>query len=198
MYLSGHPLESVEKELKKLKVVKYKEISATKKDQKVFVAGLVISIRTLVTKNGDRMAIVMLDDRFDRFEVTFFPDPYQKYRDLLLKDQLIIIEGLAGVDNYSGGLKIKTQSVYTLAMARETFAKNIKIKLHSTPTQDFIQNLKEILSIQERGECPIYIEYQNQHANAQIKLDPKWNIKASDSSLRQIFQTLPCAVELEY
>ncbi len=199
MYLSGHPLQSVDKELKRLGVKKFREIVGSGKDQKVFVAGLVISIRTILTKNGDRMAIVMLDDRFDRFEVTVFPDGYQKFRDLILKDSLIIVEGLAGNDNFSGGIKVKTQNIYSLPMARETFAKKIKICMPNTElTQDQLKSLKEVLSLQERGNCPIYIDYQNQFANAQIKLDQKWNTQPSDNALRQIIQALPCSVELEY
>ena len=199
MYISGHPLESVEGELKKLNVTKYRNITAAKKDQKVFVGGLVISVRTLLTKNGDRMAVLMLDDRFDRFEVTVFPDPYQKYRDLLIKDQLLIIEGLAGIDNFSGNLRIKTQSVYTLALARENFAKKIKIRLQSAELKEgFVDALKDCLMFQERGNCSVYIEYHNELANARIKLDEKWNIKASDTSLNKINQMLQNAVEVEY
>ncbi len=199
MYLSGHPLHEVDVELKKLGVVKLKQISNIKKDQKVFVAGLVISIRSLVTKNGDRMAVVMLDDGHDRFEVTVFPDPYQKFRDLILKDQLLIIEGLAGLDNFSGGIKVRAQSIYTLAMAREAFAKRLKIRLPNDPLiGEHLQRLKETLSLQERGPCTIYIEYQNDVASAQIKLDPKWNILPSDSNLRKIYELIACTVELEY
>lgn len=199
MYLSGHPLESVEDELKKLNVTKFRNITAGKKDQKVFVGGLVVSVRSLQTKNGDRMAVVMLDDRFDRFEVTVFPDPYQKFRELLVKDQMIIIEGLAGLDNFSGNLRIKAQSVFTLTTARENFAKKINIRLKSEIlNESFVEQLKDCLLFQERGNCAVYLEYNNTQAIARIKLDEKWNIKLTDESLSKIYQLLKSEIEVEY
>jgi DNA polymerase-3 subunit alpha len=179
-------------------VIKFKDIISPKKDQKVLVAGLVISIRSLQTKNGDRMAVVMLDDRFDRFEVTVFPEPYQKFRDLLIKDQLLIIDAFAGNDNFSQGLRIRAQSIYTLGIARESFAKKVNIRLGSDVSSEFIAQLKECLSLQERGACAVYIEYQNESAKAKIKLDDKWNIKPSDDSLTKIHQVVKGIVEVDY
>ncbi len=197
MYLSGHPLEAVETELRKMSIVKFREITSSGKDQKVIVAGLVISIRTLVTKNGDRMAIVMMDDRLDRFEVTVFPDPYQKFREILVKDQLIVVEALAGIDNFSGGLKVKAQNISTLGRARETFAKKLRI-VFATLKPEQMDSLKVYLQNQERGDCPIYIEYHNEQAKAQIKLDPKWNIKPTEKALLGLKESLKYQVELEY
>ncbi|MGD9590929.1 MAG: DNA polymerase III subunit alpha [Candidatus Berkiella sp.] len=197
MYLSGHPLEEVDGLLKKMSIIKFREITPGGKDQKVLIAGLIISIRTLMTKNGDRMAVAMIDDRLDRFEITIFPDPYQKFRELLVKDQLIVVEALAGLDNFSGGLKIKTQSIYTLGQAREKYAKKLKIVMDALKPE-YMDNLKIFLQAQERGECPIYIEYHNTQAKAQIKLDPKWNIKPSDQTLHELVNSLKYEIELEY
>ncbi len=197
MYLSGHPLEAVDAELRKMRVVKFREITSSGKDQKVIVAGLIISVRTLVTKNGDRMAVVMLDDRLDRFEVTVFPDPYQKYRELLVKDQLIVVEALAGIDSFSGGLKVKVQTINTLGGARELNAKRVRIVFDALKPEQ-MDSLKTYLQAQERGECPIYIEYHNQQAKAQIKLDPKWNIKPTDKAITGLKESLKYQVELEY
>ncbi|MBS0286338.1 MAG: DNA polymerase III subunit alpha [Proteobacteria bacterium] len=198
MYLSGHPLESFDAELRKMGIIKFREIQVAPKDQKVIVAGLIIAIRSLQTKNGDRMAIVTIDDRLDRFEITVFPDPYQKFREYLTKDQLIIVEALAGNDSFSGGLKVKAQNIFTLAKARETFAKKVKISFMNKMSDEAMLGLKTYLENQEKGECPIYIQFQNDKANAQIKLDPRWNIKPTENALTGLKESLNYQVELEY
>lgn len=200
MYFSGHPLEEVEAELENLKVKKYNQISLSKKENKLLVAGIVISLRTMLTKNGDRMAVMLLDDRVSRFEVTIFSQAYQKFRELLVKDQMLIIEGAATQDNFTGGVKITVNNIYTLTSAREIFAKKLKIiKKSDEQLENFIEQLKTCLQLQERGSCAIYIEYQNTHAVAAIKLDPKWNIKLSEESISSIQQvTNKSLVDIEY
>jgi DNA polymerase-3 subunit alpha len=187
-------------ELQKLGVIKYKNVSITKKDQKLMIAGLVISIKSLQTKKGDRMAVAMMDDGSNQFEVTIFPDPYQKFRDLLIKDQLLIIEGSAANDTYSGALKVRANTVYTLELARENFAKRIIIDFKQVIlSEELVNKLKDCLAIQERGNCAIYIEYKNDEAMAKIKLDPKWNMKATSKALQTITTLLNnSVVEVEY
>ncbi len=186
-YLSGHPLEALEPELKKLRVIKFNEIPTHKKDGKCVVAGLVVSLRTLQTKNGDRMAVVMLDDRFNRFEVTLFPDTYTAFRELLVKDQLLIIEGNAAPDTYTGGMKVRAQTLHTFASARALFAKKINISLPKDKlSAGLITQLKDCLRAQERGKCPIYIHYQNEDAKATLKLDNQWSITPNAECLMNL------------
>lgn len=199
LYFSGHPLEALEEELAKMGVLKYHALKVTKKDQKILTAGLVIAVKTLQTKNGDRMAVITIDDRYDRFDVTVFPEPYQVYRELLVKDQLLILEGTAANDAYSGGLKFIANKIYTLVSGRENFAKKIKIAIDSTLSQEIVNNLKECLMLQEKGECPVYIAYQNEKAAVQIKLDSKWNIKPTSECISKISQILTkCHIDVEY
>ena len=49
------------------------------------VAGLVIAIRTMNSRRGERIAFMTLDDRSGRIEIAVFSEAYQKYRDLLVK-----------------------------------------------------------------------------------------------------------------
>ena len=199
MYLSGHPLAGVEKELLKMGVKKFSQLKPGKKDQKTLIAGLVLSLKTIQTKKGDRMAILMIDDCSARYEVTIFPEPYQKYRDHLVKDQLLVLEVSVVNDNFSDNLKPRVQAVYTLVEARMRMTKKLNIKLNNSLSPDLLENLKTCLAMQERGPCIIYIHYLNQHANVTLKLDQKWHIQPTPKTVAQIEALISdCAVELEY
>lgn len=199
MYLSGHPLETLEKELKQIGVKKFKNITVSKKDQNILVAGLIVAVKSLQTKNGDRMAIVTLDDRLDHFEVTVFPNTFTTFRELLVKDQLLIVDAAAGMDNYTGGIKVRAQNLYSLHTAREFFAKGINIAFQEQRSADFIEHLKDYLVLQEKGGCTIRIQYQLEQYATKLKLGEQWSIKPSHQVLSYLQQLLePCAVEIEY
>jgi DNA polymerase-3 subunit alpha len=190
-YLSGHPVQIVEPILKKISAVKYKDIRAPKKDQKFIIAGTIVSIKSLQTKNGDRMAVILLDDSIERFEVTVFSEPFQLYRDLLIKDSLVILEVTAQRDAESGIVKVRTQKVDTLESYQSKHAKQLHLKL--LPEQvndDFINKLKDCLILSERGACPIYFDYFHQEAKVRVKLDDKWNVQINERLINQLRETV--------
>ena len=58
----------------------------------VTLAGLILEVR----RRGPRVSF-MLDDRSGRIEVTLFEEVYQRYRDLIVKDALVQVEGGAAL-----------------------------------------------------------------------------------------------------
>ncbi|MFN3235280.1 MAG: DNA polymerase III subunit alpha, partial [Gammaproteobacteria bacterium] len=101
MYVTGHPLDRYRKELDIITTSTIKALQPAN-NQLVVVAGLVIALRTMNTKRGDRMAFMTLDDNAGSIEIAVFADSFAEYRDLLIKDQLLIVEGEVSVDDYSG------------------------------------------------------------------------------------------------
>lgn len=199
MYLSGHPIQSLEKELTKMGIKKYKDINVTKKEQTILIAGLVLALKSMQTKNGERMAIATLDDCQNRFEVTIFPTTFAAHRDIIVKDQLLIVEAAASIDNYTGGLKVRAQNLFSLATAREQFAKGIHISLNSMVSDNFIEHLKDCLILQEKGSCSIKIHYQLEKVAAQLKLGNQWNIKPNVQALLRLQEMLALdAIEIDY
>ncbi|HRE33114.1 MAG TPA: hypothetical protein PLD88_14150, partial [Candidatus Berkiella sp.] len=186
MYFSGHPILLVQEELQQFGVSKFSKVVINKKEQKSLIAGIVLSIKTMQTKNGERMAIIGFDEGDERFEVAIFPQVYQSCRDLLVKDQLLIIEGTITVDPGSGTRKIRAQNLYGLDAAREMYAKAIIVKISNDINENSLEMLKECLTFYERGNCPIYVEYQNQDAKVKIKLGQQWNVKPSQDLVLNI------------
>ena len=128
------------------------------------------------------------------------PDPFQKYRELLVKDQLLIIEGNASRDNFTNGIRLRLQVVYTLALAREAFAKKVNIVMHEDGlSEENVQRLKDMLILQERGSSVVYLLCKNAKAHVVMKLDPQWNMKCNEASMARLHQIAGvAAVEIEY
>ncbi|MCV6615592.1 MAG: DNA polymerase III subunit alpha, partial [Cellvibrionaceae bacterium] len=117
LYLTGHPIDEYHEEMKHLVSSRISDLRADKESQQV--GGLVVDMRVMKTKKGATMAIVSLDDRTGRIDVAIFPEAYDQHKDLLAKDQLLILTGKVSHDDYSGGLKMSTDSVQSLTEARQ-------------------------------------------------------------------------------
>ena len=117
LYLTGHPITRYENELAKFittRIVDLKPHQGQSKDQTFIVAGLVIAVKILNTKSGNRIAFLTLDDRTARVEVAVFADVFAKYRDLISKDQLLIVEGDLSIDDFTGATVFPVAAFLTL------------------------------------------------------------------------------------
>ena len=110
-YLSGHPIQQYEKELRQFITNDIASLRPTERKKTLLVAGYVVSVRTLMTKRNTRMAIVKIEDRKDIIEVAVFSEVFEEARPLLVKDQLLIIDGEVSTDEYSGGLRMSARRI---------------------------------------------------------------------------------------
>ena len=184
LYLTGHPIESYEKELGHFCRSKIKELRASKNTQ--WVAGMVISNRVMKNKRGSSMAFFVLDDRSARLEVSLFSDAFQNYVHKVAKDELLVIEGEIQSDERNGGISLRASQVLTMDEARQKFSRGLALDFTASQLPDnFNQKLKEILQPYQvpGATCPIAILYKAQEAQGKISLGPEWHVKVSQQLL---------------
>lgn len=92
LYLSGHPLSSVQDKLKTAISSDIMTCLEFEEDQRVILGGLVTGYRTTVTKKGEMMASFVLEDLTSTIEVLIFPRAFAQISGLS-NDQIIVIEG---------------------------------------------------------------------------------------------------------
>ncbi|MCI0714007.1 MAG: DNA polymerase III subunit alpha [Chloroflexi bacterium] len=98
MYVTDHPLEMIMDKLDKIithNSHEIREAGAVLNSQSVIIAGLVTSIRTIITKNGDSMAILQVEDIGGKIECVMFPRIWGTFRDLVEEDRVLVIRGKA-------------------------------------------------------------------------------------------------------
>jgi len=112
MYFSGHMIDNYTEHIAELKTDNITDIieqlsedyvsdtppKYTDKAQ-VTVAGLITSKKTKVTKNGETMAFVTLEDRFAEIEVIVFAKYYKTFASLLDIDRAVAITGNASAED---------------------------------------------------------------------------------------------------
>lgn len=98
VYVSGHPLDEFQAEL-----AKRPRISALKKETRngipVVTAGMIESVRELLTKKGDKMAFIQLGDSMENIELVAFPEVFRTHQALFTPGNCIAIQGKLSMRN---------------------------------------------------------------------------------------------------
>ena len=193
LYLTGHPIDRYRDELDHIvsgpiaRFAEAEELPTRQQDEKpVTLAGLVVDIRVLNTQRG-RMAIITLDDRTARIDVMFFDNAFQRFQHVLIKDQVVVVEGGVRRDDYRGGTRVSARQVYSMDEAREAFARRLLISLDSAQAgNERLRRLAETLKPYCEGACPITIDYRRSGARGQIDLGENWRVHPADELLHRL------------
>lgn len=118
IYVSGHPLDAFTEELNKRT-----SITSLKEDNRngipVVTAGMIETVRELLTKKGDKMAFIQLANHTDSIEMTAFPETYLAYKDLLISGTCVAIKGRLNIRNDAPTIlveKIKSLAPATISI----------------------------------------------------------------------------------
>lgn len=190
-YLTGHPVCQYESELDYIRngniASLLEKAHSTKTKMEARVAGLVVELRLRQTKKGTTMGFALLDDNTGRMEVAAFSKTYEKYRELLVKDQVIVAEGSLEIDDFSNMLRLTADKILTLEQAREDFARSLivnwEVATSSKQGQQVIADLEQTIHGFAGGLCPIQINYQSHQAKAVLQLGDEWRVHPSDELL---------------
>lgn len=178
-YFSGHPFDAYAPDIAGF--VKTKIATLAPKPEKQLIAGIIYAMRTQMTRRG-KMAFVALDDGEAQVEVAVFNEVYERHRDILREDQLILIEGKVSKDDYSGGLRISAESLYDLSGARTRFAKGMRLHLNG---QANAAKLKEVLNpyrlTNETSGCLVTVSYKNADAHCEMSLGSAWRVQLHEN-----------------
>ena len=187
LFVTGHPFDEYEQEVRKLVPTKLSQLQEAKAPQKL--SGLVVDMRVMKNKRGDNMCFVTLDDRTGRVEVALFSDIYDQVREVVAKDKVLVVEAQVSHDDYSGGLKATGRNAMEISQARLTYAKALRITVDGDrPEDEFCNTLKAKLDRMENG-CPVVLDFYNSVARCDIQLGDSWRINPSDELLQELRYT---------
>jgi len=99
VYISAHPLQQLTVDLSGVVTAFCGQISEEMAGQRVSLAGMCADVRQIMTKKGEPMAFVQLEDLQGSCEVVVFPRVYETAGELLTVDRLVIVRGKVDVRN---------------------------------------------------------------------------------------------------
>ncbi|WP_025685401.1 DNA polymerase III subunit alpha, partial [Paenibacillus maysiensis] len=91
LYLSGHPLDDFEPLLESSDSERLMELGDVPDEAVVVTAGMVVSLKTITTKQGKAMAFIELEDQIERCEVVLFPEVWKRSHQWIEKGALLAL-----------------------------------------------------------------------------------------------------------
>ncbi len=154
-YVSGHPLARYSDSIKRFATCDTAALPERTDKESVRVCGIVSAVKELITKKGDRMAFITLEDLSGSVEVIVFPEVYAAAMELIKGEDPLLVSGELDVGEEA--CKILATEISLLRDVKESLAKLVHIRL-TTPGLDEMQmrQLKGIVQ-RYRGQCAVQL-----------------------------------------
>ena len=198
LFLTAHPVDEYLTEIRRFCPTPIDSLRPADSNQSA--AGVVVSNRTRRGRRG-AMGFVEIDDRSGRIEANLFGEIYERYRDKLQKDAILVIEGTVQSDEFTQGQRLRAERVLTLEEARNRHAGRIVLRIaRQTVNGETVAELRTILGRHRNADgCSVAIDYTGTGAFGCVRLSNDWRVNATDALLDELRDTFgEDAVALDY
>lgn len=186
LYLTGHPIDVYRPELKAFIPHKINELTPTRRGVTTVFAGLVVDVA-----NFPNRMVITLDDGTARIEVSSNHERFQRFKDIIHNEKVVVIEGeiyeREGFDRPMGRLT----KAFTLNEIRQKRANNIAIKLNpevisKTLASDIQKILLPFCNVDMCQHIPIHILLDYDYATADLHFGQQWKVAPLDELLSKL------------
>ena len=186
LYLTGHPIDVYRTELKSFISVRINELTPTRRGVTTVFAGLVLDV-----VNFPNRMMVTLDDGTARIEVSANHERFQRFKEIIQVDRVVVIEGeiyeREGYDRPMGRLT----KAFSLNEIRQKRANSIQIKLlpehfNSSLSQDLQKILLPFCDVDMCNHIPLQLHIDYAYASAEVHLGLNWKVAPQDALLAQL------------
>ena len=184
-YVSDHPLKSLRKSTRILSPVNMTQLKFQKEEAKVCVVVMLNNVKKVITKKGDPMAILQIEDLTTTGEAVVFPKTYDRINPILQVDAKLIIWGK--VDK-------KDDQAQLLVDDAEPVENIELIVIEMTPQQaatieehhrlrTILKDLKEQSGEKENGKIPIIGIIQAENSRQLVRFGRQYWVQDSRSAI---------------
>ncbi len=156
-YITRHPLSRYQEEIKKHTDVDTSGLTKLQNGTEVKICGLVSTLKEIVTKKGDRMAFLTIEDMKGFVEVILFPEVFKAALPCLRGGDPLLVKGT--LDLSEEHTKIKATGIHSLPERSSSSAEPLRLKIPlSSLTSSQLADLKEII-LANRGSSKILLHF---------------------------------------
>ncbi|MHB8769700.1 MAG: DNA polymerase III subunit alpha [Syntrophales bacterium] len=168
-YITAHPLSRFSERLGLIVNTDTSNVVSKSDRESVLLAGIVSSIREVMTKRKETMAYVTLEDLKGSISVIFFPDVYRSAYDALHGDEPLLVKG--SLDIADDTVKLLASEVTLLAAAAEKSHTAVYFTVDSSrsTSAEEVELLRRRLKLYP-GKCDGFIRLVNETSETIIYL----------------------------
>jgi DNA polymerase-3 subunit alpha len=179
--LSGHLFSVYEREIAGFPRTPLAQLAPA--EHRVWLAGVVAGARTQMTRRG-RMMVVTLDDGTAQIEMTVFNELFERHRDKLKEDALLVAQGKVQRDEFAGGLRVAAEDLYDLPSLRARYAVGLRLEMNG---RSDARQLQELLApYRMDGTCPVMVRYETGGATCDVALGEAWRVRPEAPLLERL------------
>jgi DNA polymerase-3 subunit alpha len=154
-YITAHPLDKYESDLKRFTTASCEELPDKGDQSKVTLGGVIQRLQLKNSRKGDRYAAFTLEDKTGTVEVICWPETYRKTEIDFATDEPVCVCGTLEVGEER--CQIIADTVVLLAAHRARATQEVHLALRAERvTDELIGRLKDTLA-QHRGDCPAFL-----------------------------------------
>ncbi len=186
LYLTGHPMDVYRTELKNFISNRLNELTPTRRGVTTVFSGLVLDIA-----NFPNRVMITLDDGSARIEVSCNHERFQRFKNILEIEKVVVIEGEIYEREGFDRPMARMNKAFNLDQIRQKRANCLKIQLQPEQYQpNLVTDLQQILQpfchLDLHQHIPLYIALDYGYAQAQLHLGMQWKVAPLDALLSQL------------
>jgi DNA polymerase-3 subunit alpha len=201
IYISGHPLtryRDIMTKLTSMNIAQIHELPAVARPEgynprmgdehdpskrSMVIAGLISESKVILTKKGDKMAFVTVEDLHGKIECLFFPKIFAEFQQFLTLDEPLILSGYVSLEDVKKFFPTKVSFLKDESEDRVT-----SVRVH-VPLKNLnpysLQQMKQIL-LSYRGSVPIHFIFETPEGRARMPLDDNFLVSPSPQMAAKI------------
>ena len=154
-YFSSHPLMELQDEWRRVVSTTSRELAECQGGESVTVGGIVTQHRSQLTRKGDRMAFLTIEDLHGSFDVTVFPDVYRESASACESDAPLVVRGKVENDGNAG--RLLAQRIVPLKDAADLGDfRNLTLTLAADVEPAMLLKVRDLLT-QAPGACGVML-----------------------------------------
>ncbi|HMK87471.1 MAG TPA: DNA polymerase III subunit alpha [Steroidobacteraceae bacterium] len=194
LFLSGHPITPYEPDLKFLVSTRLVDVGGGKppggpasergftQGKAATVAGLVLEVR----RRPNRVTLI-LDDRSARLEVSLYEETFQQFRDIIVKDAILIVEGSVRYDDFIEAWRLQAKSLMDIDRARERFARRLWLRWpEQFDSPSGMSRFEELLKPYRTGACGVSVTVSRGGYSGRVNLPDAWSVRPTRELLDKL------------
>ena len=113
-------------------------------------------------------------------EISFFSEAFQEFRHLLVKDEIVVINGPLRYDDFLGSWAVNVKNALHIDRVIESRAKGLILKISPNGKgEQVLAKLHDALLPHREGSCDVSVQYFGDTAAARLNLGPEWAVRPS-------------------
>lgn len=183
IYVSKHPMEGLVESIAPQVDSEIIDVLEGHNGSNIRVGGIITSVKKLITKKGQKMFKLLVEDLSAEVEIIIFPREAKSIEDSFFSNgDVFVFSGSVNRENddEKSIVKIFYNSCQKIDTDKAIGVKSIMLELNAPPSLELIQKLYDIIEV-TNGSAYVYIQYVEENKKITFKFNKTTSLKIEDN-----------------